>query len=68
MFSLTQASNYVALLGFLLGIFQVNIATEELSKFVEAVMVIGGLVSSWYGRYRIGDLTKFGARKVVGVH
>ena len=62
-FSLTQASNYVALLGFILGILKVNIGTEELSKFVEAIMVVGGLVSSWYGRYRIGDLTKLGARK-----
>ena len=62
-FSLTQSGNYVALISFLLGLFNVNIGSEEVSKFVEAILVIVGLAVSWYGRYRKGDLRLSGARK-----
>ena len=63
MFSLTQTGNYVALIGFFLGLFKVNIATEEIGKFVEAAMILIGLIVSWVGRYRQGDLTLLGFRK-----
>lgn len=59
-FSLTQTGNYVALISFILGLFSVNIATEEISSFVESAAVIIGLAISWYGRYRKGDLTALG--------
>ena len=62
-FSLTQSGNYVALIAFLLGLFKVNIATEEISAFVEAALVIVGLAVSWYGRFRKGDLKVIGTRK-----
>lgn len=61
--SLAQTGNYVALISFLLGLFKVNIATEEVSKIVEAITVVIGICISWYGRYRQGDLTVLGARK-----
>lgn len=61
--SLTQTGNYVALISFILGLFHVNIATDEISKFVESALVLVGLAISWYGRYRKGDLTVMGARK-----
>lgn len=63
MFSLTQAGNYVALISFVLGLFKVNIATEEISSFIQAAGVLVGLAVSWYGRYRKGDLTVVGSRK-----
>ena len=61
--SLAQTGNYVAIIGFILSLFKINIATEEVSRFVEAAAVIVGLAISWYGRYRIGDLKISGARK-----
>lgn len=61
--SVTQLGNYVALIAFLLNLFKVNISTEEVSRAVEAGAVLVGLCVSWYGRYRMGDLTKLGIRK-----
>lgn len=61
--SLTQTGNYVALISFLLGVFHVNIGSQEVSQAVEAVATIVGLVVSWYGRYRVGDLKISGVRK-----
>lgn len=61
--SLTQVGNYVVLISFLLGIFKVNISSEEVTKFVEAALVLIGLCTSFYGRYRIGDLKLSGIRK-----
>ena len=62
-FSLTQGGNYVVLLGFILQLLKVNIATEELTQFVNAALILGGLIVSWIGRYRKGDLTILGTRK-----
>jgi len=62
-FSLTQIGNYVALIAFILGLLKVNISTEEISRFVEAGAVVVGLVVSWVGRYRQGDITALGFKK-----
>jgi hypothetical protein len=61
--SVTQIGNYVAVISFLLQLFHVNIGSEEVSKAAEAIATIIGLGVSWYGRYRIGDLTVGGFRK-----
>ncbi|MDI6820922.1 MAG: hypothetical protein QMD65_01960 [Patescibacteria group bacterium] len=61
--SVTQIGNYVALTSFILGLFKINIATEELSQAFTAVFVLVGLAISWYGRFRKGDLTPIGRRK-----
>jgi len=61
--SLTQAGVYVTILGFILNLLNINIGTEELTAFVQAILQIVGLVMAWYGRYRIGDLTVGGFKK-----
>ena len=62
-FSLTQSGNLVVLLGFILKVLGVEIGTEEVTKFVEAALVLIGLIVSWVGRWRKGDLTILGFRK-----
>ena len=62
MFSLTQTGNAIALAGLLstiLDFFGFNLAPKEL----ESVIIGFGIVVSWYGRWRKGDLTKLGFRK-----
>ena len=61
--SLTQAGNYAALVGFVLKLLNINIGTDEITQAVTALMVLGGLAASWYGRYRVGDLKLSGLRK-----
>ena len=61
-FSLTQGGNLVALAGLaseLLKLAGVNILPGEIEKVFIAV----GLVISWYGRWRKGDLKLSGFRK-----
>ena len=62
-FSATQAGNYAALLGFVLTLLKVNIGNEELTQAVSAVLVLAGLGTSWYQRFKRGDLTLGGFRK-----
>lgn len=62
MMSLTQSGNAVALAGLLseiLSSFGVAIVADDISKVIIAV----GIVISWIGRYRKGDLTVLGFRK-----
>ena len=54
---------YVVLLGFILQFFNIQIAAEELTQFIEAIVMAVGLAMAWWGRYRKGDLTIVGARK-----
>ena len=65
MYSLTQGGN-LAIIGvvvLLLKIFKVNIAEEELQTLIGGLLAIAGIVVSWYGRYRKGDLTLGGFRR-----
>ena len=55
-FSLTQAGVYISVLGFLVQLLKLNIATEEVTQFVTAVVTLVGLGMAWYGRARQGDL------------
>ena len=66
MYSLTQGSNLTTLVGFavlVLNHFGVKIVAEEITSLVGAVVVVVGIIGSWYGRYRVGDLKISGARK-----
>lgn len=66
--SLTQTGNYTALAGvlvYVLNLLGVHIVQEEIEKVIIAVVCIVGIVTSWIGRYRIGDLTAAGTRKPV---
>jgi len=64
-FSLTQSGNLTALVGLivmLLKLFNVNIAETEIQSFIGAFVVIVGIIISWIGRYRKGDLKLSGFR------
>lgn len=66
MYSLTQTGNVTVIAGLLvtvLNYFKVSIAQPELEAFIGAVIIAGGVIASWIGRYRKGDLTKLGFRK-----
>ncbi len=36
---------------------------EELNQFIDAGVTIAALLTAWYGRYRVGDITWWGGRK-----
>jgi len=68
MYSLTQGGNLTVLAGFIslmLKQFKVEIPAEEIVQAVSAVMIAVGLVMSWTGRARRGDLTPLGFRKNI---
>ena len=65
-FSLTQSGNLVAFAGLIvivLKLFGIDIAEEEIQSFIGAFVVIIGIIVSWIGRYRVGDLKINGVRK-----
>jgi hypothetical protein len=66
MYSTTQTGNLVALAGLLatvLNYFNVNITSDELQALIGAAAILVGVVTSWVGRYKKGDLTIGGFRK-----
>lgn len=57
--SLTVTGLLSALLGYLLTPEEAS----EVIKFIEQAVVVGSIVAAYWGRYRIGDITWYGARK-----
>lgn len=65
-YSLTQTGNLTAFIGVLYIILQkigIDVGQSELEQVAGAVVVIVGIITSWVGRYRKGDLTISGFRK-----
>jgi len=65
-YSLTQTGNVAALAGLVTLIanhFGWRIASAEVESLIGAAIVLVGIVASWIGRYRVGDLTIGGSRK-----
>lgn len=65
-YSLTQSGNLATILGMImlvLKFYNINIAQEELQTVIGGLLSIAGVIVSWIGRYRVGDLTKLGFRK-----
>jgi len=65
-YSLAQAGNVTALAGILVTIlnyYGYTILQTELEAIIGAIVVIVGIIISWVGRYRKGDLTVAGFRK-----
>ena len=65
-FSLTQGGNLTVIIGMVMLIlkyFQINIAEEEIQILIGGVLAVAGVVVSWIGRWRIGDLSLGGFRK-----
>lgn len=57
-FSLTQTGNYVALVATILGV-----TTDELNGFVTVSALVLGIIVSFIGRLRKGDINLLGFRK-----
>lgn len=43
-------------------IFEPNEA-NEITKLIDQAMLVVGILVTYYGRYRVGDITWYGARK-----
>lgn len=65
-YSTEQAANIAVALGFILKLFKIEIATQEISDFVSAVLVLGGLGWSWYKRWKNGKEGKLAPVNVLG--
>ena len=61
-YSTEQAATLAIILGFLLKLFNIEIATEELTTVVSALLVVGGAVWNWYKRYQRGGVNALGFR------
>jgi len=53
----------VTITGIIITIFSQFLPAEEVGILVNAVVTIIGILLAWWGRYRIGDITWYGARK-----
>lgn len=65
-YSTTQATNLAAIAGvivLLLNHFKINIASDEVTMLLGAVLAIGSIANNWYHRFQKGDLTLGGFRK-----
>ena len=65
-FSLTQGGNLLALAGFIVMIarhYRFEIAESEVVAVLGGIVAVAGVLTSWYGRFRRGDLTVGGFRK-----
>ena len=65
-FSLTQKGNLVAVAGLtsmVLHHYRIDIAEDEIVAVLGGIITAIGIIVSWIGRYRKGDLTLGGFRK-----
>ena len=69
MYSLTQAGNLTAFAGLVVFLVRqflgFEIVQEDVQKGIEAVVLLVGIVTSWIGRYRKGDLTLGGFKRQI---
>ena len=66
MYSTTQATNVTSIVGvlmFILPRFGIEIANEELTQAIGAILTLGGLIWGWFHRYNKGDVTLAGFKK-----
>ena len=62
-FSLTLQGALVLLFSFALKGLGIQWPDAELADFVAKCAAIAGAVITWYGRYRLGDITWYGVKK-----
>ena len=65
-YSMTQAGNltaFAALIVFVFRMFNFDVAHSDMLDLVNAVAIAGGIVVSYVGRFRKGDLKVTGGRK-----
>lgn len=68
MYSTTQTTNIASIAGVLvlvLNHFHVNIGSEEVTAVIGGALTVGGIIMNWIHRYKKGDLTVAGFRKVI---
>lgn len=65
-YSTTQTTNIASIIGvivLILNHFHINIASDELTALVGAVMAVIGIIANWVHRYKKGGLTMGGFKK-----
>ena len=65
-YSMTQSGNivvFVGIVGMILRHYRIVIPEDEITALIVGATALVGLVVSWIGRYRKGDLTLGGFRK-----
>ena len=66
-YSLTQGGNLAVIAGFIVLVlrhYRIEFISEsEIIAVLGGLVVVGGVIASWYGRFRRGDLTIGGFRK-----
>jgi hypothetical protein len=66
-YSLTQSGNLTVLVGVIVWasktFLNFELSSDEVTNVVSAVLMVSGVVASWYGRFRHGDVTISGFRK-----
>jgi uncharacterized membrane protein len=65
-YSLTFAGVIGVLIGYILRYFGITASDEEVSTVVEAISALAttaGIILTWYGRYRQGDVNLLGVKK-----
>ena len=66
--SMTQSGNMIALvafLGLILSKYGVNVSAADLTTIIAGLAVLGGIVTSFVGRYRHGDISLLGVKQTV---
>ena len=66
--SMTQSGNMIAIvafLGLILSKYGVNISSADLTTLITGAVVLGGIITSFIGRYRHGDVSLLGVKQVV---
>ena len=63
MYSLTQGGNVIALSGLISEILKLTLGINLVPDEIKAILIAAGIIISWFGRYRQGDITFAGFRK-----
>lgn len=64
--SLTQTGNYIAIAGVISAILAqlgVVIPEDQIAVIIAGIVALIGVITSFYGRYRMGDIKLSGSRK-----
>ena len=63
--SLTQVGNYTAFIPVIILVlkqFNIIVSADEITNIITALMAVGGILVSIYGRYRQGDVNLLGKK------
>jgi len=63
--SKTQIANYTAFVMFVVKTFDLNITGSEIEVIITGGVGVIAIIIAWIERYKKGDITKLGMRKVL---